>query len=175
MRKQLRQHRRANTYRASISAAIESLEGRTLLSTYTVTNANDAGGGSLRQAILDANAHGGADTIKFAIGSGAKTINLARGLPALGDNLTIDGTSQPGYAGKPLVTLNGSGAGSSTDGLKITGGNVTVRGLVVNRFGGSGLLVLGKGSNRIADCYIGTDSSGNAAAANNAHGVLLQS
>lgn len=34
---------------------------------FTVTNANDTGAGSLRQAILDASAASGADTIKFNI------------------------------------------------------------------------------------------------------------
>ena len=184
MRQHANQHCRTRAYRnrtgaalraASVASAVETLESRTLLSTYTVTNANDSGAGSLRQAILDANAHAGADTIAFKIGSGAKTINLAKGLPALGDKLTIDATTQPGYAGKPLITLNGAGAGSSADGLKITGSGVAVRGLVINRFGGSGILVLGKGANRITNCYIGTDSAGNAASANKAHGILLQS
>ena len=176
MRKQkhAHRHRHSRSYRA-FTRALEPLESRTLLSTYTVTNANDSGAGSLRQAILDANAHAGADTVVFKIGSGAKTINLAKGLPALGDKLTLDASTQPGYAGKPLITLNGAGAGSATDGLKIAGSGVAVRGLAINRFGGSGILVLGKGSNRITNCYVGTDSTGSFASANGAHGVLLQS
>ncbi|MEA2736661.1 MAG: hypothetical protein QOE14_3112 [Humisphaera sp.] len=174
MRELANQYSRRRIYRASCSA-LELLEGRTLLSTYMVTSVNDAGAGSLRQAILDANAHAGADTVKFAIGSGAKTINLAKGLPVLGDQLTLDATSQPGYAGKPLVTLNGAAAGAAIDGLKITGSGVQVRGLAINRFSGSGILVLGTGSNRITNCYIGTDSAGSSASANAAHGILLQS
>ena len=172
MRKVAHQHRRRRTYRASL--VVEGLENRTLLSTYTVTNANDAGAGSLRQAILDANAHGGADSITFAIGSGAKTINLAKGLPSITDTTTLDASTQPGYGGKPLITLNGSGAGSA-DGLRITGSGVHVRGLNIQRFSGSGILVLGKGSNRITNCYVGTDAAGNVAAPNGAHGILLQS
>ena len=35
---------------------IEAIEGRMLLSTFTVANLNDSGAGSLRQALLDANA-----------------------------------------------------------------------------------------------------------------------
>ncbi len=43
--------------------------------TFTVLNTNDSGPGSLRQAILDANATPGADTIAFNIpGSGIHTI-----------------------------------------------------------------------------------------------------
>jgi hypothetical protein len=49
--------------------------------TFTVTNTNDTGAGSLRQAILDANAAAGADTIVFAIpGSGVHTIAPASAL-----------------------------------------------------------------------------------------------
>src|SRR5262249_17608199 len=56
---------------------LEQLEDRQLPSTYLVTNTNDAGDGSLRQAILDANANPGPDTIAFAIGSGVQTITPA--------------------------------------------------------------------------------------------------
>ena len=49
---------------------MEAVEGRTLLSTFTVTTTNDSGAGSLRQAILDANKTSAVDTIKFAISSG---------------------------------------------------------------------------------------------------------
>ncbi len=46
--------------------------------TFTVTNTNDSGAGSLRQAILDANANPGDDTIAFNIpGSGVQTIAVA--------------------------------------------------------------------------------------------------
>ena len=46
-----------------------------ILATYSVTNTNDSGAGSLRQAILDANTNAGADTITFAIGTGPQTIS----------------------------------------------------------------------------------------------------
>src|SRR5438477_9933555 len=49
---------------------LEALEDRCLPSTFTVLNTNDASAGSLRQAILDANAHanvGGPDTIAFVM------------------------------------------------------------------------------------------------------------
>jgi len=82
---------------------MESMESRTLLSTYTVTTANDSGSGSLRDAIVKANNNAGADIIKFAIGTGAKTISLASKLPALSGPTILDATSQPGYAGKPLI------------------------------------------------------------------------
>src|SRR3954452_17498375 len=49
---------------------IDRLEDRTLFNAYIVTNANDSGTGSLRQAIKDANAHLGADSVSFNIGGG---------------------------------------------------------------------------------------------------------
>ena len=65
--------------------------------TYTVTSTADSGAGSLRQAILDANANPGADTIAFNIvGSGVHTIAPASALPAITDAVTIDGYTQPG-------------------------------------------------------------------------------
>jgi hypothetical protein len=64
--------------------AVESLEDRTLLSTFTVLNTSDSGPDSLRQAILDANAATGTDTIAFTIaGGGAQTIAPITALPAL--------------------------------------------------------------------------------------------
>src|SRR6476619_6710392 len=52
--------------RTASPARAELLEGRTLLSTFTVSNTNDTGAGSFRQAIRDANAGGArADTIVF--------------------------------------------------------------------------------------------------------------
>lgn len=75
--------------------------------TYTVTNSNSSGAGSLRQAILDANTHAGLDTVAFAIPTsdpgyssplGVWFIHLTLVLPMLEDpsGLVIDGTTQPG-------------------------------------------------------------------------------
>src|SRR5262249_34064182 len=81
-----------------------------IATTFTVTNTNDSGVGSLRQAISDANAGGpGPHTITFNIpGSGVHGIELSSGLPAISipvGGLTIDATTQPGYAGSPLVAI----------------------------------------------------------------------
>ena len=54
-----------------------------IANTYTVTTTADSGAGSLRQAVLDANANAGPDTIAFNIaGSGVHTITLASPLAA---------------------------------------------------------------------------------------------
>ena len=76
----------------------------------------DSGPGSLRQAILDSNAAtGSTNTIDFDIpGQGVQTIAPASPLPAITSPVLIDGTSQPGYAGTPLIQLSGSQARTAT-------------------------------------------------------------
>ena len=108
--------------------------------TFTVTNTNDSGPGSLRQAILDANARlGTTDTIWFSIpGSGLRSITLLTGLPAITDPVVIDATIQLGFVGTPIVELNGNGLSGA--GLDISAGGTTIRGLIVNGFGGDGIL-----------------------------------
>src|SRR6266567_2424608 len=76
--------------------------------TFVVTNTADSGAGSLRQAILNANAVPGTNAIRFNIsGNGAHTITPSSPLPTITRPLWIDGTSQPGFAGLPLLELNG--------------------------------------------------------------------
>jgi hypothetical protein len=156
-------------------AMFESLESRQLLSTYLVTTTSNSGSGSLRDAITRANTHSGADLIQFRIGSGAKTISPTSALPTLTGPTVVDATTQSGYAGKPLIELNGANAGSSSNGLKLAGGTSTVKGLVINRFGGCGILVLTHGGDKIVGNYIGTDRSGAAALGNKSHGIMLWS
>lgn len=65
----------------------------------TVTNTNDAGAGSLRQAIISANATT-AVTIGFNVSqSGVVSISLQSPLPALSQPVVIDGLSQSGGSG----------------------------------------------------------------------------
>src|SRR5581483_3229030 len=119
---------------------------------FTVTNTSASGPGSLRQAILDANANPGADTILFAIGSGAKTIAVAGApLPVVTDPVTIDGTSQPRYAGVPLIRLAGH---TGIYGLVISGGSSVVRGLVIGGFSG-GIMLQDNDGDTVAGNLIG--------------------
>src|SRR4051794_32941511 len=84
----------------------EPLEVRSLLATFTVVNTFDLGAGSLRQAITDANASPGADTINFNIApSGVQTIAVDSQLPAIAGGVTIDATTEPGWVGTPVVEL----------------------------------------------------------------------
>jgi hypothetical protein len=68
---------------------------------YTVTNGADSGPGSLRQAILDAQATPGANAIVFNIPGAVcpRTIDLSSPLPDITQDLVIDGSSQPGFLG----------------------------------------------------------------------------
>src|SRR4051812_46536986 len=80
---------------------LESLEDRSLLSTFTVLNTADSGGGSLRQAIVDANANLGGDTIQFASGV-TGTITLTSGELAITDLVDLQGP------GSGVVTVSGN-------------------------------------------------------------------
>jgi Ca2+-binding RTX toxin-like protein len=95
------------------------------MAVFQVTNTNDAGAGSLRQAVLDANAAGGADTITFAAGLVGHTITLADDLPKITGDLTITG---PGAAaltidGADLYRVFWASSGAITiEGLRIANG-----------------------------------------------------
>lgn len=160
----LRSKKHAPIRRRTFSPRLELLEDRLTPATFAVVNTADSGLGSLRQAILDANANLGDDVINFNIGGGGvQTIAPTSALPTITDPVTIDGTTQPGFVGSPIIELNGAGAGF-THGLSITAGNSTVRSLVINRFSvdRAGVNLEGPGAvgNRVQGCYIGTDVSG---------------
>ncbi|MBI2214834.1 MAG: right-handed parallel beta-helix repeat-containing protein [Acidobacteria bacterium] len=106
--------------------------------TFTVSNLNDAGAGSLRQAIIDANTAAGADVVAFQAGL-TGTITLSSGQLYIVDSLDIQG---PGPAN---ISVNGNNAsrvfylynGSATidvtiSGLTITDGNASIGSGVVD-------------------------------------------
>jgi uncharacterized repeat protein (TIGR01451 family) len=139
--------------------------------TLTVTNANDSGSGSLRQAILDAN--GGICTapctINFNIAGGPPfVIAPVTELPALTANATIDATTQPGYAGSPLVVLDG--ANVRLNGFSLSTSGATIRGFAIGRFMNAGITATGN-SNTIEGSWIGLNAAG--LAAGNPTGILL--
>ncbi len=174
-RRALRRQRH-NALRLFAKPFLLPLEDRTVPSAFTVTTLDDSGPGSLRQAILDADAHvnGAADptdTISFAV---AGTIAIATPLPELSDptgGTIIDGRTAPGYAGAPAVVLHGPGAASGVSGLSITSANNQVWALQIDSFQ-NGVVLSGSGAagNWLAGNYIGTDGT---TALGNATGVWL--
>jgi titin len=160
------------------------LEDRTTPSTFTVMNTLDSGSGSLRDAIQMANAASGAASINFNIptidpgfqsGTNSFLIQPLTPLPNITDSagVIIDGWSQPGFAGTPLIELDGAGA-SNANGLVIQAPNTTVRGLDINRFAGSGIYVASASNTWINGDYIGTDVTGEVAMPNGSYGVDLE-
>ena len=92
---------------------------------FSVTNTNDSGEGSLRQAISDANASAGEDTINFDPSLSGQTITLSSQQLTIADSagLTIDG-------GSANITVSGNNALRVFDVLfvdaKLTLNNLTV-------------------------------------------------
>jgi len=147
---------------------VESLEGRTLLSTFTVQQLDDDGPGSLRQAIIDANAAPGPDVIAFDV---TGTIRLTSGaLPAITDPVDIDGTTAPGFAGTPLVEVDANGF----DGLRFAARarGSTLRSLAIVNAGGHGV-TLDAGRMRVLGNHIGVRTDGVTAAGNAGDGIRV--
>jgi hypothetical protein len=171
----LRNPRRSNAERSEASvgrrkrsrAIAEPLELRVLLTTYTVTNTSDSGPGSLRQAILNANANPGADTILFNIpGSGVQTIAPLTDLPAISDPVTIAGTTQPGYRPNTLTTgdneippIHLRGTAGATHGLIVQAANSVVEGFTIDGFYSAGVVLEGTADALYAN-FIGMDPAG---------------
>ncbi|HKH16824.1 MAG TPA: Calx-beta domain-containing protein [Solirubrobacteraceae bacterium] len=137
--------------------------GSAAAATFDVTSVGDSGAGTLRQAILDANAAAGPDTVHFDIGALGGVISPESPLPAINEALTIDGTSDPDYLGEPVVFLDGSAAGVLANGLTINAGPTTVKALSIDSFANSGLALV-SGSATLLGNWIGNSGSGNAGA-----------
>jgi hypothetical protein len=150
---------------------VEALEDRLAPATFAVTNNNNSGPGSLRQAIQSANANPGPDSITFHIGSGYTFIAPSSPLPTITDAVAIKGATQPGFSGSPLIELEGSGLGA-VNGLVLTASGCSVDGLVIVGFGGYGIDIQGGAGNAITRCDIGVIPFG-IEVPNGAGGVLL--
>lgn len=153
--------------------------------TSVVTTTADGGIGSLRAAIYHAQDHPGT-TVTFNIppsdpgfADGVFTIKLTDNLPPLATNgMTIDASTQPGYAGKPLVFLNGSKIlpeAGFVSGLLFYEANSTVKTLGFQEFPWNGVSMLYPEAtgNRIIDCSCGVDGTGDAAKPNLYRGILI--
>lgn len=105
---------------------------------FEVTNLDDAGAGSLRQAILDANALAGADVITFQSGL-TGTITLSTGQMDITDSVSIVGpgaanlTIDADRTSRIFYLYNGAGVIDVTiSGLTLTGGQETIGGAIVD-------------------------------------------
>mgnify|MGYP000926060534 CR=1 FL=1 len=143
--------------------------GLSIAATFTVTSTNDAGSGTLRQAILDANATAAADTIQFKIpGAGEHDIYLLSTLPPITNSLTIDGFTQSGSKSNTLAVGNNSALMVNiypvNQGLAlfdVRTNRCVFRGLSLRRFYNVAAIYLQNcRSNVVEGCLIGTDAEG---------------
>ncbi len=153
-----------------------------------VSNADDSGTGSFRDAILLANTHVGMDTILFNIpkavpgydsDTGVWIIEPQSALPAITDaGLLIDGFSQAAYIGEdvnpngPEIQITGLGAGDGSYGIHIKSSLVDILGISINHFSGTGIYVEGAEGGRISGCYVGPNFWGDGPAGNT-YGIIL--
>jgi hypothetical protein len=145
--------------------------------TYTVTDTGDMGMGTLRQAILDANANVNVvDLIEFNIAGPSFTIQPASALSTITDPVTIDGYTQPGTSVNTdprttnavlLIEIDGSMTGAANaflvEHVTNLGAGTTIRGLVINNFNTmffAAIRINDGGNNVIEGNLTGTDPTG---------------
>jgi len=174
-----------------VSALLGAISEISVAATFTVTSTGDAGPGTLRQAITNANGAAGADTIEFNIvGSGVHTIVPATPLPTITGPTTIDGYTQPGASpntngptlgtnAQLMIEIDGTNTGEENEDAILhftaTADGSTVRGLVLNRAASSGIRVEGTDGVVIEGNFIGTNPAGTAGLGNAFAGILLNS
>ena len=140
-----------------------------------VTSTADSGPGTLRQALLDANGSPDQHIINFKFpGNAPFVIHLLSALPEVTGPVVIDGWTQSGSNGAPVVALDGSGASNAIDGLVLTAPSNAVRGLVLSGFA-TALRLQTNGFNTIQGNFIGTDSTGTNALGNSGDGIYVSS
>lgn len=139
---------------------------------------------TLRAAVQEANATPGPNTIAFGIsGAGVKVIDVNAngndGLPPITDTVTINGYTQPvasantlarGTDAKLMVVVNGADVPPAVNGLNLAANDSTIKGLAINGFSSSGVVINGSG-NRIAGNFIGSGTSGAVDKGNAGNGV----
>ncbi len=119
----------AGSRRNRLRPTVMVLEGRELLSTITVSNTNDGGAGSLRAAIIQADADSGGDTIVFSF-----PLNTPETIALTGGSLVLTGTATTTITGPGANILKISGNKTSRV-FDIEGGSAAISGLTIS--GGS--------------------------------------
>ena len=141
-----------------------------------VTNTNDDGAGSLRQAIIDANSTAAKSIIEFNIpGDGPHRIEPASRFQNIVNPIVIDGTSQPGWeVGNPMIIIDGSNVPIREQGLYLINEahNSEIRGLVIGGYrpgddGFNGFAIVAETNNNIFQGnFLGIDADGETAIPN---------
>jgi trimeric autotransporter adhesin len=150
------------------------MESRQLLSTFTVSNVNDSGAGSLQAILqLDSDNNTTSDTIAFSLQGSVPTlfrIGLQSQLPTISRPVTIDASNLPLFTRNGVgLEIAGTAAGTTANGLQIDASNVTVRGLAIDGFNAGGVVIdgsvkvgVGDGANVTLDHdFIGLNNAGN--------------
>jgi CSLREA domain-containing protein len=148
------------------AAAVTYVVNSTADDTDGTCDALPGGDCTFREAIAAANSSAGADEIHFDLaGTGVQTISVLSDLPVIYQPVAIDGTTQPGYAGDPLVEIEGSGYAGGT-GLYFSFGSdgSTVSSVVLNRFGFQNVLV-DSDDVSLVDSYFGVNADASAVTA----------
>ena len=153
-----------------------------------VTNTLDYGPGSLRAAMYYASDHPGTP-VQFNISTGdpghsngVYYIHLTGFLPPLVvDGTVIDGSTQPGFSGKPLIVIDGSQVipeaypPGQVTGLLIYAANCQIKNLSLQNFSWNGITLdyPFATNNTISGCWLGPDYTGTNAAPNALQGILI--
>jgi parallel beta-helix repeat protein len=146
------------------------LAPHSLAATFAVTNTNDSGAGSLRQAMLDANATGGSDSIVFSIsGDGVHTITPLSALPPIAEAVDINGYTQSGASansnpfGSPINAVLQIELAGTYSALTVNAGPTSIRGLIIHD--GGDLIQIAASNVVVAGNFLGTNYSGTASLA----------
>lgn len=166
------------------TVVLGTLASPAFAATFVVTHTGDDGAGSLRRAMLDANAASGVHRIEFAIpGAGPHVIAPLSALPSIARAVTIDGYTQPGSGTNTRTPAQGgldsvlkieiAGASLVAD-ASGAAAPVVLRGLAIHSVGKTAAIVAYRhGGVRIEGCYVGTDASGTVVPAPIGYGIEI--
>ncbi len=141
-------------------------------STVTVVNTNEAGTGSLRQALLDAqnSVCTFPCSIDFNIPAPPYKIQPLTNLPSIISGVTLDATTQPGYTGTPIVEVDGTSNPASAYLFQMNGTGSVLRGFSIINGAADGVNITGD-NNKVESSFVGLTPAG--IAAPNANGIRV--